>query len=76
MICKKCNRENRDNANFCSFCGHSLSKNQDSKIDLKKEAFEENKDVVYFDPYEDEEVEFKDYDYEEEDEEVQNFEFK
>ena len=76
MICKKCNRENRDNANFCSFCGHSLSKNQDSKIDLIKEAFEENKDVVYFDPYEDEEVEFKDYDYEEEDEEVQNFEFK
>ena len=46
MICKKCNRENRDNANFCSFCGHSLSKNQDSKIDLKKEAFEENKDVI------------------------------
>ncbi|MCI6737252.1 MAG: discoidin domain-containing protein [Intestinibacter sp.] len=71
MICKNCNRENNDNANFCAFCGKELDKKDRSKIDLKKDE-----DVVYFDPYDDEEVDFEDYDYEEDEEEVQNFEFK
>lgn len=71
MICKNCNRENNDNANFCAFCGKELDKKDRSKIDLKKDE-----DVVYFDPYDDEEVDFEDYDYEEDEEKVQNFEFK
>ncbi|MGM9532536.1 NADase-type glycan-binding domain-containing protein [Intestinibacter sp.] len=73
MICKNCNRENNDNANFCSFCGEKLDKRESSKIDLKKydDKLQSDEEVVYFDPYDDEEVDFKDYDYEEE---VQNLE--
>lgn len=61
MICKNCNRENRHNANFCSFCGSPLSKEIDSNI----KEFEDDEEIVYFDPYEDEQDDVDDFELEE-----------